>query len=394
MLCSGIGAIIAVVVIRWFPRLRPLTLGAIIIGLIAIAIFQMPAGIRVKSDTLTFTLSRLLLGMRFTSYPFWPSWWVSRGITASAKGQWLQSTFFFGILSSNMLVTVLATEFIGKLWMYTAWKKQYETQYTTSPRHRSLWVLPRKILSVFPSDVRAIVLKDIRNLFRDPVQWTQGLIFFGLLGLYFFYLRNLGYHRVPIVWRNLIAFLNIFSLSAIMCSFCSRFIYPQLSLEGHAFWILGLAPTNMGRILMIKFFIAFFGLLTISVTLLAISMFMLNMEWSVRIVALIIAIAMSFALCGLATGLGAVFLDLKQSNPVAIISGFGGTLNLVLSLLYMISAIIPFGILFHTHYTHQISSITFRYGLLASGLWLTIITAITTFLPLALGRKSLLARDY
>jgi len=43
-------------------------------------------------------------------------------------------------------------------------------------------------------------------------------------------------------------------LSAVMCSVGARFVYPQLSLEGHGFWIVGMSPVTMGRVLFSKFF--------------------------------------------------------------------------------------------------------------------------------------------
>ena len=45
---------------------------------------------------------------------------------------------------------------------------------------------------------------------------------------------------------------------------------------------------------------------------------------------------MSASLSGLAVGLGALFPDFKQDNPSKIVSGFGGTLCLVISFLYVI----------------------------------------------------------
>jgi ABC-2 type transport system permease protein len=45
---------------------------------------------------------------------------------------------------------------------------------------------------------------------------------------------------------------------------------------------------------------------------------------------------MSGSLCGLAVGLGAIFPNLKEDNPSKIVSGFGGTLCLVSSFVYIV----------------------------------------------------------
>jgi len=44
---------------------------------------------------------------------------------------------------------------------------------------------------------------------------------------------------------------------------------------------------------------------------------------------------MSASLSGLAVGLGALFPNFKEDNPSKIVSGFGGTLCLVVSFIYI-----------------------------------------------------------
>jgi len=47
---------------------------------------------------------------------------------------------------------------------------------------------------------------------------------------------------------------------------------------------------------------------------------------------------MTFTLNGVAVGLGVLYPNLKEANPNKIVSGFGGTLCLVLSSLYIFGA--------------------------------------------------------
>ena len=49
---------------------------------------------------------------------------------------------------------------------------------------------------------------------------------------------------------------------------------------------------------------------------------------------------MTFALNGLAIGLGALYPNLKEANPNKIVSGFGGTLCFVLSSFYILASIL------------------------------------------------------
>ena len=46
-----------------------------------------------------------------------------------------------------------------------------------------------------PVPVRLLIVKDLRLFRRDPLQWSQFLIFLGLLALYFFNIRRFTYRR-------------------------------------------------------------------------------------------------------------------------------------------------------------------------------------------------------
>jgi len=88
-------------------------------------------------------------------------------------------------------------------------------------------------------------------------------------------------------------------------------------------------------------------------------------------------------------------MDLNQKNPAAIVSGFGGTLNLVLSLGFMLAAILPFGIVLHTHISLQRSGLhRMPDNMFLVVLWLLILTAMAVIIPLRLGLKALLEREY
>lgn len=394
-LCAGIGVIVIMAVVRFMPRFRRWWLLAVVaLGIAAYFAFALPGGPEGENDDMSFLLASLVPGIRLASFPLWPSWWVSEGIMAMARANWDRGALLFCVLMANALLAGLVIEWMGNSLFYRAWERLTASGTSSRSSSTGAFRLSVRLLLFLPSDWRAIILKDARSLLRDPVQMIQGLLFFGLLGIYFFNLRNMHYHLMSPVWRNLIAFLNLFSLSAIMCSFCSRFVFPQMSMEGHGFWIIGLSPVGMSRILKIKFASAVCAMLAIGCVLMVVSSTMLEVDAQVLLITVAVAVASAFALCGLALGLGACFMDLKQPNPVAIISGFGGTLNLVLSLIYIMLAVIPFGFLCHERVMGAVGRALFMKGMLVCAVWLIAVTALAAFLPLMAGRRSLMAREY
>ncbi len=339
------------------------------------------------------SLARLVPGMALASNPFLPSYWTAEGILAAAESSSGRAGMFLLLTASSALVLVFLLQYCGNHFFIASW--MYSNESASPRKARKVLLRPlHRLLSFLPGDVRGVFMKDSRTFLRDAAQWSQVLIFFGMLALYFSNLRQFHYHMLPDSWRNTIAFLNVFSVSAVMTSIGSRFIYPQLSLEGQSFWVLGLAPTTMVRILMTKLLTSILFMTLISVWLMTLSCNMLGVNTVTRFVAYSLAVAISFAVCGLSTGLGATFIDLSQRNPSAIVSGFGGTLNLVLSLGFLLLAIFPYSMAFHYRLTGKISTAVFHRAVTGCSFLLLALTAAATVIPVWLGAKTLTRRNF
>lgn len=396
LVCSAIGSIITVLFIRWIPRSRPFwTL--LLLALCGAGLWWWTHRVPIRhtqEDTLLM-LNQFVPFLSFSDHPLQPGAWISEGIAALARGQWLRGSLYFLFLCANALFALLLIEVLGQRFFYDGWQRTLSGSRATTHNPR-LSVDLRRIppFCLLPPDIRALMIKDIRAFLREPQQWMQAVFFFGLLAVYFMSLGNMHYRNLPPIWKNLITFLNIFSIACVLCSLSSRFIYPQMSLEGQAFWIIGMAPTTLWRVLMAKFLLSFLTMLLISAGLMAVSTTMLEVPWSTRLVSLYIAFCLSLAIAGLSTGIGAIFIDLKQRNPSAIVSGFGGTLNLVLSLAVMLCCILPVATVFHYRESGIFQYGVFRAAAIAAFLLPALVALPAAFLPLRIGRRRLLRLDY
>jgi ABC-2 type transport system permease protein len=80
--------------------------------------------------------------------------------------------------------------------------------------------------------------------------------------------------------------------------------------------------------------------LVVTSGLITLSCHLLKMSWDrVAFFGAVIGI-MTFALNGLAVGLGVLYPNFKDANPAKIVSGFGGTLCLVLSSVYILASVV------------------------------------------------------
>lgn len=349
--------------------------------------------IRAQRSEEWVVMVRTIPGLRLASNPLMPSGWMAQGLVGMASDDTRRSLLFLLLLVSSAGVLLLGIARVGSVLFPASMQRHLTAAGDLATRASALSRMVQGGLSGGGA-VRAFLFKDLLVFLRDPSQWTQFLIFFGLLGLYFFNLGSLGYDQLDPTWANLIAFLNMFSLSAVMSSLSSRFVYPQLSQEGRMLWLVGLAPQSLSRLMIIKFLLSGISLTAISLTLSGLSNRMLDLPDFSRHLTLILMPCVSLALAGMATGLGAVFMDIDAKTPSQILSGYGGTLNLILTLLTVILMVLVPGIISHLINTEGIPPAVARRVFPLTAAYIVSLSLLATGLPLWLGHRALKRRDF
>ncbi|TWT98042.1 hypothetical protein Pla108_21970 [Botrimarina colliarenosi] len=287
----------------------------------------------------------------FTREEWLPSSWLSDGLIDAAQPRprlpgplrhtpVIRALLSLGLLVSNALMGRLVLTAVAKRCFRTAFS-QLECRPRRPRRAGAVWVdrVAAALLTPFPPQVRLLLLKDWRLLRRDPVQWSQFLIFFGLLGLYFLNVDQFTVTAGDInhaTWVNLVSFLNLAVVGLILSTFTTRFIYPMLSLEGRRFWVLGLMPVSRETIVWSKFVFAALGSWMPCAVLILVSDLMLRVPALVVGIHQLTTVLLCVGLAALAVGLGATMPNFRETSPSKIAAGFGGTLNLVLSAVYII----------------------------------------------------------
>ena len=291
------------------------------------------------------SFGQLLRHTRLSVNPYLPSAWLAQGVLAWSEGLTQRGTFFFLLLLSNALMGLLVGFEVAGRFFFGSWTsalssraERYQREAEAKRRRSKKATLLERacdILRPYSPPVAALVLKDVRLFWRDPAQWIQFMIFFGLLCIYVLNLRNVAFNFQNPFWEVMISYLNLAASALTLSTLTTRFVFPQFSLEGRRLWIIGLAPLGLDRVLLQKFWMSALTAMTITVILMVTSSIMLNLD-AVRVTFFGAAIAvMSATLSGLAVGLGALFPNFREDNPSKIVSGFGGTLCLVVSFIYI-----------------------------------------------------------
>ena len=346
----GAGIVLGLVTVLSQPWAKKvgLALGLLALGLVFLLVRPTEAdNVNTPSEVRIF--NQLLRHTHFSLNPFLPSAWMAHAVLSWSGGLGREGAFFFCLLLSNALMGLLLGFDLASRFFYESWTRAFghrsqRSQQRADQRRaaRLRQPLMDRLLALAPvaalvsRPVRALVLKDSRVFWRDPAQWTQVMIFFGLLTIYVLNLRNVAYDFQSPFWNTMISYLNLTACALTLSTLTTRFVFPQFSLEGRRLWIIGLAPLGLPKVLMQKFWLSLLVSMALTVSLMVTSSLILRLNGG-RIVYFAGAIAlMSAALCGLAVGLGALFPNFKEDNPSKIVSSFGGTLCLVTSFVYIV----------------------------------------------------------
>ncbi len=344
---GGIGAILCMLFVHHLARIRRQALviagGLAVLGILAIG-WSLLA--KTEGNLLTANWFQEMLGrLQFSEHRMLPSWWLSSGLLEAARkdpgrlgsAPWAESLLFLSLLISNALfLRVVAVALGGRI--YRASYSELRTDHARRRPRPGFW-LDRLVMRATPlltPQMRHLIVKDLRLFRRDPVQWSQFLIFFGLLALYFANIRRFSYDVNYTAWVNMISFLNLAVVGLILSTFTTRFIFPMLSLEGRRFWILSMLPVRRDLVLWGKFLFAAVGSTLPSCLLILLSDIMLRVSPLVMAIHQLTCVLLCLGLSGIAVGLGAKMPDLREESPSKIAAGFGGTLNLVISAFYII----------------------------------------------------------
>ena len=349
---SGFGAIACLLLVTYLPKVRVHALVLVCLVLLGMAVYWGGSFFTsIPNDMSPLWFQDVMGRLRYSEQRLLPSYWLSSGLLEAAHpaqsdqaASWRESLGFLSVLISNaMLVPVVVAWAGGKLLRpaFSQLKGVGRANRDTS----TSWVdsLAMRLTSPFPKALQLLLVKDLRLFRRDPLRWTQFLIFFGLLGLYFVNVRRFHYKEPLDSWMTLIGFLNLGVVGLIQSTFTTRFIFPMISMEGRRFWILGTLPVKRDLILWGKLLFA----VTVSIVpcslLILLSDLMLKIiertPW-VAVIHQLVCWAICIGLSAIAVGLGAKFPNLREPSPAKIAAGFGGTLNLVVSAIFIIVTVL------------------------------------------------------
>lgn len=350
MLPSAVAALLVAGLVRWWGR----TLKALLWIVAALALWKVLAGWFGPSDLadlgnttdLNAGFKRVLGFTEITMNRFLPSSWMSEMMMHWALGVEARGVFYVPLLASWVLMLGWLCTAVGSPSTYHAWnlsqtrrarktgrrRRDFDVVLADNFQERWWWRIP-----FLRRDTRALIRKDLREFSRDPAQWIPCAIVFTLLLLYASNLnRAADSDPSRPMFKLVLSMLNFGVCSLTLSTLTTRFIFPMFSLEGRRLWIMGLSPVGITRVFRQKLVQNSVIIGAATGILMLISGVKLGMPGPELIYYCGGIFLMSSGLTAVALTLGVLFPNYHDASPAKIVSGFGGTLCLILNFIFIL----------------------------------------------------------
>ena len=344
LITAGVGIILVLLLVSIFPsrRLKDIILLVsivLVVGVFLFIRFLQPE--RLVDPESFYLVMDYISNLKAPTSPIVPSQWAVNAIVPflfdSGEDWWL----FILVLWSTGLSFVVMGEWLFEKIYYDAWSKAQEAKTARLTRSTLMNRFFEGLFKPLPSQIRVVILKDLRVFLRDSNQWPQLFLICALIIIYIYNFSVLPLDKSPMptfYLQNLISFINLGLAAFVISAVAVRFTFPSISLEGRSFWILKSSPLQLRTLVWSKFWVNFFFLLIPAELLIITTDLLMNATPFMIWLSAITIAGMTFGITSLGVGFGAYFPRFNVENVSQISTGFGG-------MLYMIAAISFIGVI-------------------------------------------------
>ncbi len=341
---AAIGVLITTALVLAFPARRArdvLVVATVALAAVGYLTLRLLRPERLASPTEFAGFAAFLAGFEAPASPYLPTTWAAEVLIALLGAQPGEPLFYLALLATTAAVLYLVSAGTVERLLLTAWSRAQEGR--TRERRAPLLgrVLPR-LTAPLPRVPGLLLTKDVIVFFRDASQWSQLLLLGALVVVYVY-----NFSVLPIddgtpmaaTLRDVVAFCNLGLAAFVTAAVAVRFVYPSVSLEGRAWWVLRSSPVPLPTLWWSKFLIAFLPLVVLGEVLIVVTNRYLGVAPGLTVVFMATLLFVVAAIVSLGLAFGAAYPRLDCTNAAQIATGFGGVVYMV-SCLGLIAGVI------------------------------------------------------
>jgi ABC-2 type transport system permease protein len=273
-----------------------------------------------------------LAGFGATGSPWLPTTWAAEALIPLLGARPGEPLFWLSMLTSTAAMLFVTSAAVVERVFLTAWSRAQTGRVTGSVGERPLAHWLAVLARPLPRLPGTLLAKDATIFLRDASQWSQLLLVVALVGIYLYNFSALPLgERTPLAlaMRDLAAILNLGLGAFVTTAIAVRFVFPMVSLEGHAWWIVRTAPVPLAGLWWSKFWIGWVPLVVFAELLIAATNALLGVPLPVTVTFMLTLLPLMAAVVSLGLAFGARYPRLDTQNAAQIATGFGAMLYML-----------------------------------------------------------------
>lgn len=286
-----------------------------------------------------------------------PNNWLSQTAYSIIHENYFAAVSYSYLQFSLAFILFSASFLIGKKYYFETWLLNSKISSELNSKRKT------KEISGFLTDtsflknkIQAIASKDVTLFLREPSQVIHLLLLLFLIVIFVISVSGIKYYGLGYFYLQAMIYLAIFIFNLLLITTLSlRFIFPLISLEGQTFWKIKTSPISIKQILVSKLFNV--GILIILISIVLCFFSNLRFRAPMVIFALITTLTASITIMSINLGMGGMFANYKEKNPIRISSSQGASLSFLISLVYLLFLVIilfrPYSNLFLARTLHH-----------------------------------------
>ena len=320
---------------------------------------------------------------------FLPNHWVAEALYWITTGKVHAAGWYIYLLIVASVLFFLCSLLIAKKWFYKTWLLflNLSSELSVKKKNNSKVIFSFENKSSLKPRREALIKRELLLFIREPSQWSHFIVMMFLISIFILSISSIDVIILKSydIYLKTLIYLVIYLFNVfLIASLSIRFIFPLVSLEGETIWKVRSAPLNYKKLMLTRLFIYFFVIFMIGQVL----NFVSNYQFSIPLAAIsqLNTAFVTITLVSLNFGMGAVFANYKERNPIRVASSQGASLTFLFTIIYLVFLIIllfaPVSNYFYAIEKRNLLSVS---QLLYTSLMLGVVTLIFSYLSISKG---------
>jgi ABC-2 type transport system permease protein len=320
-----------------------------------------------------------------------PNHWVAESLYWITTGKDYAAGWYIYLLIITSVLFFLFSMLIAKKWFYKTWLVflNLSSELSVKKKNNSRVFFSFENNSSLKPRREALIKRELLLFIREPSQWSHFIVMIFLISIFILSISSVDVIILKSydVYLKTLVYLVIYLFNVfLIASLSIRFIFPLVSLEGETIWKVRSAPLNYKKLMLTRLFIYFSVIFVIGQVL----NFVSNYQFSFLLATIsqLNTAFVTITLVSLNFGMGAIFANYKERNPIRVASSQGASLTFLFTIIYLVFLIILlFAPVSNYFYAIERGNLISIAQLIYTSLMLGAVTLVFSYLSISKGVK-------